>query len=399
MIIVADDLTGANDSAIQFARCGFSTLVLTTLNGSFNRPLVENYEILSVNTDSRWMCEQQAYATVRSTLENSLFVNKSTETAYYKKIDSMLRGNTAVELDAMMDALGKRLAIVAPSFPENNRTVEHGMLKAGNQTIDALKLLAEGMHRSVENIPLDVVRQGSRSIGKFILNHRALGTEVFVADAIENIDLREVFESVASIDESVLLSGSAGFAKQVAMNSPIRKPAAHNSFVAVSQHAGPSIVLAGTRNFETAHQLRLASKSFGVPIVELPVQMILEGEFEQAEQEVYRQVRHSSDHVSDLIIIAVSSMFANRTFKLKDEEHEIVQADLIARSLGAIAKRLLHECGPCNFITTGGDTSMKVCAALEAIGIEPIEEICPGIPMGYLVGGCASGNIFVTKSG
>jgi len=404
MIIVADDLTGANDSAIQFTRRGFPTLVITHVDGSVDRSLLDQYEILSVNTDSRWMCEQNAYATVRATLAREPFApcadKGSRLPAYYKKIDSMLRGNTAVELDAMMDGLDKHIAIVAPSFPENNRTVEAGILKAGQQSIDAVALLSEGMHRAVANLPLAIVRSGRQAIVDFIKRQRSNFIEVFVADALENADLRTILEAASFIEERLLLCGSAGFAKHIAVSSFMHGKASGARPFAEEPHQDvPTLVLAGTRNFESAHQIRLASQLFGVEIIELSVPSILAGEHEQAERAVIGQARGYCKDKQGLVLIAVSSMFSNHAFKLKDEEHEIAQADQIARSLGTIAKGLLTEVGNCRLITTGGDTSMKVCAALEAVGIEPIEEICPGIPLGRLVGGWAHDTLIVTKSG
>lgn len=39
----------------------------------------------------------------------------------YKKIDSTLRGNIGVELDAVIDALNISTVIIAPVFPKNGR--------------------------------------------------------------------------------------------------------------------------------------------------------------------------------------------------------------------------------------------------------------------------------------
>jgi uncharacterized protein YgbK (DUF1537 family) len=50
-------------------------------------------------------------------------------------------------------------------------------------------------------------------------------------------------------------------------------------------------------------------------------------------------------------------------------------------------------------VSTGGDTSMQICESLKAQGIELIDEIEPGIPIGKIVGGDADGILIVTKSG
>jgi uncharacterized protein YgbK (DUF1537 family) len=50
-------------------------------------------------------------------------------------------------------------------------------------------------------------------------------------------------------------------------------------------------------------------------------------------------------------------------------------------------------------VSTGGDTTLAVCRSLDVEGIEPLAELCPGIPIGKIVGGPHDGRRIVTKSG
>ena len=42
---------------------------------------------------------------------------------------------------------------------------------------------------------------------------------------------------------------------------------------------------------------------------------------------------------------------------------------------------------------------MQICKSINAEGIELLDEIAPGIPIGEIKGGTANGAIIVTKSG
>lgn len=48
---------------------------------------------------------------------------------------------------------------------------------------------------------------------------------------------------------------------------------------------------------------------------------------------------------------------------------------------------------------TGGDTAIHCCKALQATGIEVVNEVIPGIPIGRLSGGPFDGLPIVTKAG
>ncbi|MCL1993078.1 MAG: four-carbon acid sugar kinase family protein, partial [Spirochaetes bacterium] len=60
IFILADDLTGANDTAIQFVKHGFSALVAIDDSLS-NPPVFSGYDVVSINSDSRRMDGQTAY--------------------------------------------------------------------------------------------------------------------------------------------------------------------------------------------------------------------------------------------------------------------------------------------------------------------------------------------------
>lgn len=51
------------------------------------------------------------------------------------------------------------------------------------------------------------------------------------------------------------------------------------------------------------------------------------------------------------------------------------------------------------FVISGGDTALRVCAALGARGIRLEAEVLPGIPRGTLIGGLAAGAAVITKAG
>jgi len=121
VVIIADDLTGAADTGVQFAKRGLSTLVL--IEGSHPVSAPVSAEVLAFNTNTRHEDSQQAYKIVYEVAKD---FKKRGIRYIYKKIDSMLRGNIGAEVEAVMDATGIETAILVPSFPSQGRITVGG---------------------------------------------------------------------------------------------------------------------------------------------------------------------------------------------------------------------------------------------------------------------------------
>ena len=120
--IIADDLTGANDTALQFKKCNAKTKILLDYSIPPENDL--STEIWAISTESRNISAEQAEARMLETIEN---LNKNLNLEYfYKKIDSTLRGNIARETLTMVKTLNYDAAIVIPAFPSEGRITVGG---------------------------------------------------------------------------------------------------------------------------------------------------------------------------------------------------------------------------------------------------------------------------------
>jgi uncharacterized protein YgbK (DUF1537 family) len=98
----------------------------------------------------------------------------------------------------------------------------------------------------------------------------------------------------------------------------------------------------------------------------------------------------------DVCIIAADSMFPPKAFP---ETRDGIDGSAISAAFGVLAEKLVEQFRfPAIFIT-GGDTALSVCRSLSVLGIEPRAEICPGVPIGKIVGGKADAQFIITKSG
>ena len=121
IIIIADDLTGACDSGIKFRNAGFETLVLTDVSEE-DVQAAGRCAIVSINTNTRSVPPEDARRRVEKLLR---VMQKDKERLYYKKVDSVLRGNVADELEACLQQLEPDFALIAPAFPASGRRMKH----------------------------------------------------------------------------------------------------------------------------------------------------------------------------------------------------------------------------------------------------------------------------------
>lgn len=116
LCIIADDLTGALDSAAPFAGRGMPTTVAFEPE-AVGEALATGAEIIAVSTRSREIAPEKAAAAVSMVLKQL-----PRGTRLFKKIDSRLKGHIAEELAA----LNPSLMLVAPAIPEFRRNVRVG---------------------------------------------------------------------------------------------------------------------------------------------------------------------------------------------------------------------------------------------------------------------------------
>lgn len=126
--MIADDLTGACDAAVGFAKQGFDSRILL----ESGRRGQSDSELTVVSTNSR---DDPPATAVAKVTEACFWMGEHGITVLLKKIDSVLRGHVQVEVEAVMSSCGFESAVMTPAFPVVGRSVRNGELwVAGNKS-------------------------------------------------------------------------------------------------------------------------------------------------------------------------------------------------------------------------------------------------------------------------
>ncbi|QGP92767.1 D-threonate kinase [Neomoorella glycerini] len=411
--IIADDLTGANDTGVQFCQHGFRTLVI--IDADTIGQVGGEKEVLAINTDTRHLTAKEAYQRV---YDIALKLKATGISRIYKKIDSTLRGHPGAELEAVMDAWPADLALLVPAFPANRRVVQQGYLIINENTGAAVTsedngitvgesaschvptILQQEMQRRVGQVDLATVRRGAAALIT-ALEAAQKTSQVLVLDAASEDDLQIIARAIGQLPRSVVVAGAAGLAAHLNLAWDL-KPAPPFSL----RQEGVVLLVAGSRNPVTARQVqRLATFSSCQPVL-VNTAAILAG---AAREEVERVLQEAGKLAAGKgpLMITVASMFQGKPACREsvpaatgnENSNHGNGGKAIAAALGTITARLLAMYKVKGLVVTGGDTAVHVCRSLSARGISLATELLPGIPLGYLEGGPAAGLPIVTKAG
>lgn len=400
LTIVADDLTGAADTASPFAAAGLATVV------AFGDNVPPGVDVLARSTESRGEPVATATARVRAVFRaaassphkdapvDACASSPSTATAeqttttgwFYKKIDSALRGCPAEDVLAAMTALDATRVLVAPALPSEGRTTVGGRQYLHGVPLERTRLGGDSdlvaRFTSIGRVPvalldLATVRNKPARLPALIAER----TGVIVADAETDADLGAIARAVVAV-HTHLCAGSAGLARALVDALPF---AAKRGLPCQPARSGrPPLVVAGSRHEATSRQLaRLADH--GVRVIRLPQAAIEDP------------------------TVSLAALIDSTARALAAGQETAITCDglgpcpfggaFVANRLAQIAAAPVVVRVTGGLILTGGDVAAAVC---EALGVHTMwlgGEVVPAIPWGVLAGPAVPGLAVVTKSG
>ncbi|GAA5121149.1 4-hydroxythreonine-4-phosphate dehydrogenase PdxA [Pseudonocardia adelaidensis] len=222
LFVIADDLSGAAETAAVLARPGVAARVVLAGAG---RPLPVASGLTVVDLDSRTAVPADAARAVHTALAAA-----PPSARIFKKIDSLLRGNLAAEIGALAAA---RSVVLAPALPVGDRTVRDGVVHLAGSPLhetDAWGIEPVPAPPSVAAAlaPLRTTvlgaATGQADLGG-ALDAALERAPVVICDATTDADL-DALAAAALARPGLALAGSGGFAAAVGrvLAGPPREP-------------------------------------------------------------------------------------------------------------------------------------------------------------------------------
>jgi D-threonate/D-erythronate kinase len=356
-ILIADDLTGACDTGVQFVRCGLSCRVELNFR---NHCAPAAADVLAFNTNSRVKTAEQSRRKIE---ELALRCSGLKANAIFKKVDSTLRGNVGEEIIAALRTFHCEAAIIAPAFPATRRLVRDGILHwadfSGSGQIDICGMLAR---QGISPEKLVPIGSASQDPVAELNAHLRDGKQFFVMDCTCQHDLHSAVALGTAISRRILWVGSAGL----------------------------GIALA-------ERMARSGSRRSVSPMTDVPMLFVI-GSTHPASLRQKAALLEATNAI-EVAPATEASTAARRALRAK--RHLIVTID--REKIGEFSLRQFFDSllgiRVAALFFTGGDTGMLVCNAIGAHSIDLRDEIEPGFPWGFLDGGMFHDLPVASKSG
>lgn len=384
LLVIADDLTGAMDTGVQFAGKGIKTLVTMDLEVS-SADMETDISVLVVNTESRHLPGQEAY-------ERVYRVSRSAKTAgvsfVLKKTDSTLRGNIGNELQAVMDAWEATDLMFIPAYPANGRTTVEG-----RQYVYGLSLEQSAFAKD----PLEPMRSGD--IREIIRHQCMYSTTRQSLDDIDGIvsaeetihifdsgtqdELCQIVQRLKDRRRLQVTAGCAGLASAMADIMEFETQAPSHEMI-----SGRMLVICGSLNTVTQAQVSHAAEQDFAMIRLTPEEKLgTAWNSECIPDNRFADVGSLLDAGRDVVLATVFEAEDVAACDRLAEHRGIAKAELpaiIAGSMARIVVEILRKRDRILLVVFGGDTAIAIVNQLGVHTLTPCREILPGIVLSKL---------------
>jgi len=406
--IIADDLTGAADTGVQFCPYFLDTILMSYNKISFDPDGVSHspLQALAVYTNSRFLNAVQAQKRLHDVARQLLLLRPN---HIYKKVDSCIRGNLGPEVEAIMDEMGYEVSFISPAFPEMGRTTCHDVHLVDGVPVALTELSQDPVTPVTESRLSRVVSTGGRykvaCIDLCLLDRtdQVLNAEIdrlifsgarhLVFDATQQKHLDTIARLAVSSPRKILLVGSAGLAGSFSRSFPKQRAPAER--IAAISKEGNYLLVCGTTSKRTHDQIERLLKTYSYGTITLAPDLLADKN--KRESLLLEAPRARSMLEKDNLIIRIAA--PGFSVGGDDKRSGPWTGEQIVQGLGFFVSSVLRETRPASLFLSGGDTANAVLKAIDAKGIRLGGEIVSGMVYGMLMGGSTDRLPITTKAG
>jgi D-threonate/D-erythronate kinase len=359
VIVIADDLTGACDTAVAFSMKGMKTEVI--LDWGPARDF--STEVIAIDTESRDIPAPEARRKLEDAADQ---LNLKRFTHIFKKVDSVFRGNTLNEIVAAIEKFPFDLAIMAPAYPRLGRTSRDGIVRVCDLYGERSFAVRDGLEASGLKICHIAVGSAGEEMAEVLVKNLHGECQLVYCDAMSERDLQVIVTEGRRLAVRTLWIGSAGLAHALAFDLVGDN---HDNLSSETSGCHPSVDTSASIFFFTGSD-HLATQ----------MQIIALRQEHHVVEYAFDGSKSDDNQGTGIFLVPV---------------RRGVTTEL---DISSTLKWIRPNNVSCLFMT-GGDTATLVCRALGIRGLQLQDEFAPGLPRGLAVGGALAGLPVILKSG
>jgi len=354
--VIADDLTGAAELGGIGFRYGLSAKVVLEADRGGET------ELLCSDTDSR-SAPLEAAGRLAATAARAL--TAAGANWVYQKVDSVLRGHVAVELEAVINQLGLRRVLLVPANPGLGRVIRNGCYFIGGKPIHETDFRLDPEYPcgtpwvrellgTAISLPVQVCR----------LRERLPPNGIVIGECETAADLRQW---AGRWDDSTLAAGAAEFFAAL-LETLGRSPARAFAGPSAASTARPELFVCGSTS-ESCRAFVTRSRDHGVPVVCLPEETARGVEFAPSECERLAERVKAALQSNPRVILAVG---------LPPVTDRRVARQLVGHLTG-IAAAVMQQSTVGHVYVEGGATATSLTRKMNWKHLSVKCEVAPGV--------------------
>jgi uncharacterized protein YgbK (DUF1537 family) len=399
-LIIADDSTGANASAILLKKINLKTLSLIDYK---NIETPKEYDVIAISTDSRAVNEKDAYSRVKMVLNQ---VEHCEPLVINKRIDSTLRGNIGAELNAFKEQFPHKKIAIIPTFPSSKRVCRNGIIYVNDVILEqtdvakdpkmpinissAKEIIMKQFKGTIANIYLDIVRTQHNLAAIIKENYQKYDAIIF--DSETNNDIELICKALIDTNIDIICVDPGPFTYFYT----IAKMRSHQ--LELKKY----IYLIGSVTNITFEQLKVAIANEDFAYIYLNSLELIEDKFNDKIPDLIKLVKEAKQKV---IILTTTDIYNRVILNLHSiGEEKKISTDEVSKLINYQLALILHEIllqvkNIGAVFSSGGDTTLGFLKIINAKGIYLKKEVMPLCVYGLVVGGEFDKLPLITKGG
>jgi uncharacterized protein YgbK (DUF1537 family) len=385
--IIADDLTGANDTGVQFCKQGYDVTVAIEQEPDGSNL---NNVVGVIDTETREVKKTEAVEKLNNILRK---LDITDQDLIYKKVDSTLRGNVGAEIELIMDIFDKELCILTPSFFSSRRLTIGGYLIVNDEPLGS----SEYNQRDLDSgdasyIPSIINEQSGLEVGKIELKEvikgkqyilaeleklSEVGKKIIVVDSIKEVDLENIFAAGEELKKDILYAGSAGLADLIAKKYHLEESTSDYLI-----NKSPVLIVNGSRSQIANMQIDYFIDNYDVFELKIDIENLLEDN-DQFNKSIYNNLKEYNG--SHYIVIrpdpyysdaeVINNLLQNNKISFRE------LGEKIRDKLGELTADMIYNFELQNVVITGGDTLIGICRSMQIDRLHVLGEVVEGVPI------------------
>ena len=369
MLIIADDFTGALDTAVKFAEAGARTKVMTKWDNNFPD---DPSEVLVLCVPTRHDTPLDAYRKVRKVVE----IADGRVGTIFKKSDSALRGNIGAEMAAVIEGCSNiHNMYFIPALPAMKRLTIGGVHYIDGLPVNESVFGRDPFEPVTESYVPELVHQQCTVRLKSVSVEEAVNAmphcdkrAILIYDCESDEDMKAEVAALCKDGVPYLLAGCSGLAQELARNMGF----ANN--IESPKKTGSLVVVCGSVNPISGRQMRYAEEN-GFSRIHLTSAQLLDDETKL------------SPMAQGLVLISsagnglvVDTLDAKKgMLETADEDEREKLRKKISGRVGMLIKDMCDVGFDSRLLIVGGDTLLAFANAIDCHEYQPICEVESGV--------------------